>query len=171
MLMKVEFRKVKAGGSMFNLETTASDLELEAAGFKFPDPIEVELNAIKSGDEIIFQGNVTTMIEAECARCLELFEKPVEARMQFVVQFLDVDTPEDTGDDDFVVLPKSMEDYDISERVREVILLELPYKPLCELNCKGLCPMCGENLNERDCGCTQDKTDERWDALRELFGE
>lgn len=168
--MKVEFRQVKTGSS-FNFSVAPADLDFEADVFKFPEPINVELTATKSGDEIIFQGQVSTLIEAECARCLELFEKPVSSKLQFVVQFLDVDGPEDTGDDDFVVLPRTAEDYDISERVREIILLELPYKPLCDPNCKGLCPMCGENLNERDCGCTQDKKDERWDALRELFGD
>lgn len=149
----------------------ASDLELEVEGFKFPEPIEVELTATKSGDEIIFQGKVSTLIEAECARCLELFEKQISTKMQFVVQFLDIGGAEDTGDDDFMVLPKTQEDYDISDRVRQAIILELPYKPLCEVDCKGLCPMCGENLNETDCGCTQDKTDERWDTLRQLFDE
>jgi len=169
--MKVEFRQVKAGGSEFSFSVPATDLELEVQGFKFPEPIGIELTATKSGDEIIFQGNVSTLIEAECARCLELFEKPVSSRLQFVIQFLDVGGPEDTGDDDFVVLPKTAEDYDISDRVREAIILELPYKPLCEKSCRGLCPMCGENLNETDCGCTQDETDERWDTLRRLFGE
>lgn len=169
--MKVEFRQVKAGGSEFSFSVPATDLELEIEGFKFPEPIEVELTAIKSGDEIIFQGNVSTLIEAECARCLELFEKEISSKLQFVIQFLDVGGPEDTGDDDFVVLPRTREDYDITDRVRESIILELPYKPLCEVGCKGLCPMCGENLNETDCGCTQDKTDERWDTLRQLFEE
>jgi len=169
--MKVEFRQVKAGGSEFSFSVPATDLELEIEGFKFSEPIEVELTATKSGDEIVFQGKVSTLIEAECARCLELFEKRISSKMQFVVQFMDVGGPEDTGDDDFVVLPKTTEDYDISDRVRETIILELPYKPLCKADCKGLCPMCGADLNETDCGCTQDKTDERWDALRELFGE
>ncbi len=169
--MKVEFRQVKAGGSEFRFSVAAADLELEAEGLKFPESIEVELTATKSGDEIIFQGTISTLIEAECARCLELFEKPISSKLQFVIQFLDVGGSEDMGDDDFVVLPKTSEDYDISERIREAIILELPYKPLCEINCKGLCPMCGENLNETDCGCTQDKTDERWDTLRQLFGD
>jgi len=169
--MKVEFRQVKAGGSEFSFSVPATDLELEIEGFKFSEPIEVVLTATKSGDEMVFQGKVSTLIEAECARCLELFEKRISSKVQFVVQFMDVGGPEDTGDDDFVVLPKTTEDYDISDRVRETIILELPYKPLCKVDCRGLCPMCGADLNETDCGCTQDKTDERWDALRELFGE
>jgi len=169
--MKVEFRQVKPGGSEFSFSVPATDLELEIEGFKFSEPIEVVLTATKSGDEMVFQGKVSTLIEAECARCLELFEKRISSKVQFVVQFMDVGGPEDTGDDDFVVLPKTSEDYDISDRVRETIILELPYKPLCKVDCKGLCSMCGANLNETDCGCTQDKTDERWDALRELFGE
>ena len=169
--MKIEFREVKAGGSEFSFSVPPADLELEADTFKFPEPIDVKVSAVKSGDEIIFQATVSTLIEAECARCLELFEKRISSKLQFVVQFLDIGGPEDTGDDDFVVLPRSAEDYDISDRVREALILELPYKPLCKTSCKGLCPMCGQNLNEADCGCTQDETDERWDTLRKLFGQ
>lgn len=169
--MKIEFREVKAGGSRFSFSVPPADLELEAEGFKFPEPVEVKLDAVKSGDEIIFQASVSTLIEAECARCLELFEKRIGSKLQFVVQLMDLAGAEDTGDDDFVVLPKSAEDYDIADRIREAIILELPYKPLCKTNCRGLCPMCGQNLNESDCGCTRDDTDERWDTLRKLFGQ
>ena len=169
--MKIEFREVKAGGSEFSFSVPPTDLEFEADTFKFPEPIEVKVSAVKSGDEIIIQATISTLIEAECARCLELFEKRICSKLQFVVQFLDVGGPEDTGDDDFVVLPKSAEDYDISDRVREAIILELPYKPLCKTDCKGLCPMCGQNLNEGQCDCTPDETDERWDTLRKLFGQ
>lgn len=169
--MKIEFREVKAGGSRFSFSVPPADLELEADRFKFPEPVEVKLTAVKSGDEIIFQGTVSSLIEAECARCLELFEKRIGSKMQFVVQLLDIARPGDTGDDDFVVLPKNAEDFDITDRVREAVILELPYKPLCKTSCRGLCPMCGQNLNEGDCGCTRDEPDERWDTLRKLFGQ
>ncbi len=169
--MKVEFRQVKAEGSEFDFSVKALDLDLEVDGFKFPEPIEIQLIATRSGDEIICQGQVSTAIEAECSRCLELFEKQINSDLQFVIQFLDVGGPEDSGDDDFIVLPKTAEDYSIDDRVREAIIMELPIKPLCEANCKGLCSMCGGDLNETDCGCTQDKTDERWDNLKQLFEE
>jgi len=107
----------------------------------------------------------------ECARCLEIFEMDINPRIQFVIQLLDISEPQPSEDDDFVILPKTTGEYDISQRVREAILLELPLKPLCSETCKGLCPMCGVNLNEGECDCTPDKTDERWDSLKQLFDQ
>ena len=49
------------------------------------------------------------------------------------------------------------------------LLLELPSKMLCQEDCRGLCPICGKDLNEGPCGCEHDTTDPRWDALKSLF--
>ena len=68
--------------------------------------------------------------------------------------------------DDYIETP----DYtiDIDGLVRDDILLELPSKYLCSDECKGLCPKCGANLNEKACGCTAKETDPRLEALRKL---
>ncbi len=167
--MKVDFRQVTPGGVELSYSASADDLDLMADGFDFPEPIEVELSVSKSGDEIIFQGFTSTVVEMECSRCLEQFRQPVSSKLQFVVQLLDDNSKHETGDDDFVVLPKTTQEYDLSMRVREVIILELPLKALCSESCRGLCSMCGVNLNESECDCAPDKTDERWDSLRQLF--
>jgi uncharacterized protein len=82
---------------------------------------------------------------------------------------MEISQPQDSDDEDFVVLPKTTQEYEIDQRIREAIILELPLKPLCSETCLGLCPMCGTNLNESECECTPDKTDERWESLRQLF--
>ncbi|HBZ01851.1 MAG TPA: hypothetical protein DEO84_11085 [candidate division Zixibacteria bacterium] len=169
--MKTDLRNITPDGCELRFSEIAEDLELTADGFDFPQPIEVELSAAKSGDEILMQGVVSTAVEMECARCLEIFEMDINPRIQFVIQLLDISEPQPSEDDDFVILPKTTGEYDISQRVREAILLELPLKPLCSETCKGLCPMCGVNLNEGECDCTPDKTDERWDSLKQLFDQ
>jgi uncharacterized protein len=169
--MKLDLRNVKPDGSDYSFSELAQDLELAEVGYEFPDPIEVELFASKSGDEIIVQGKVKTLAEIECSRCLELYEMDINPKMQFVIQLLDSIPPQQSTDDDFVILPKTTGEYDITDRVREAIILELPLKALCSDTCKGLCPMCGTNLNEEECDCTPDKTDERWDSLKQLFNE
>ena len=138
---------------------------------EFPEPIEVEISVSKTEDELIFQGKAATKVEAECSRCLVNFESEVSSKLQFVIQLLEISQPQDSDDDDFVILPKTTQEYDISQRVREAILLELPLKPLCSETCSGLCSMCGTNLNESECDCTPDKADERWDSLKQLFDE
>jgi uncharacterized protein len=52
--------------------------------------------------------------------------------------------------------------------VREQIVLALPGYPVCGEGCKGLCSVCGANLNERDCGCDRHVPDPRWAGLKNL---
>jgi uncharacterized protein len=169
--MKLDLRKIKPDGSEFGYSELAQDLELATDNFEFPEPVEVNINAAKSGDEIIVQGRVSATVEMECARCLDIFEMEINPKIQFVIQLLDTNQPQVSDDDDFVILPKTTGEFEIADRVRESILLELPLKPLCYEGCRGLCPMCGVNLNETKCDCTPDKTDERWDSLKQLFDE
>lgn len=169
--MKIDLRRVKPDGTEFNFTDIPLDLELAADGFEFPEPVDVDLVASKSGDEVIVQGRISTAVEVECSRCLEVFEMDINSKIQFVIQLLDTAEPEASDDDDFVIVPKTTGEFEIGARVREAILLDLPLKPLCSENCRGLCPMCGVNLNESECDCTPDKSDERWDSLKQLFGE
>jgi uncharacterized protein len=169
--MKVDLRNIKPEEGHFGFLELAQDLELSEEGFEFPEQIEVNIHAIKSGDEIIIQGQILTTVEMECSRCLEVFEMDINPKVQFVIQLLDISEPQHSDDEDFVILPKTTGEYDISDRVREAIILDLPLKPLCSDNCRGLCPMCGVNLNEAECECTPDKTDERWDSLKQLFDQ
>ncbi len=169
--MKVDLRSITPEGCEFSFSEISDELELSAEGYNFPNPVEVSLSGSKSGDEIIIQGQVRTTVEMECARCLEVFDMDLGPKIQFVIQLLDTNEPPPTEDDDFVILPKTTAEYDISQRIRELILLELPLKPLCSESCRGLCPLCGTNLNESQCDCTPDKTDERWDTLKQLFDQ
>ena len=59
----------------------------------------------------------------------------------------------------------------MAELVNADILLELPTSVVCGEDCKGLCPICGHNLNEGDCGCDRSVPDRRFDKLRELLSE
>jgi uncharacterized protein len=169
--VKVDFRQIKSEGTGFRFSESSGDLDVSIEGVEFPEPIEVDLSASRTGDELIFNGTITTVAELECSRCLDNFEFEIASRLQFVIQLMEISQPQDSDDDDFVVLPKTTQEYDIDQRIREAIILELPLKALCSDSCLGLCPMCGTNLNESECGCTPDKTDERWESLRQLFEE
>jgi uncharacterized protein len=170
--MKIDLRQVTPEGNDFHFTEKADEMEISTEGVKFPYPIEADISAMLSGDEVICQGEVFTTLEIECSRCLDLFDYEVNTRLQFVIQMLDgtVDF-EDEDYDDYEVIPKTQTVFDISQRVKDAIILSIPLKPLCSEDCKGLCPMCGANLNEGQCDCTPDKTDERWDALKNLFDE
>ena len=170
--MKIEIRQITDESKDFHFSETAEEMEISAEGIKFPNPIAVDITATLSGDEIICQGEVFTEVEIECSRCLDIFDYEIKADLQFVVQILDSPVEaENDSDEDFEVIAKSENLLDISQRVRDAMVLTLPLKPLCSEECQGLCSMCGANLNDGECDCTPDKSDERWDALKNLFGE
>ena len=58
----------------------------------------------------------------------------------------------------------------LEDVLREQVLLALPLKVTCCPDCKGLCPQCGRNLNQEQCGCTRELEDPRWAALKEVRG-
>ena len=166
--MKVEIRQITPEPKILHFSETAEDLDITLASAKFPFPVEVDFIGTLSGDEIICQTDIRAEAELECGRCLEIFSMPIHSRLQFVVQMLDGPPPAN-DDDDFEIIPKSQTELEIGQRVREGVILAIPIKPLCADDCRGLCPMCGTNLNESDCDCVPDKTDERWDVLKKLF--
>lgn len=75
------------------------------------------------------------------------------------------------GEDDSELILVENYMLDIDELALSDILLELPMKHLCSDDCKGLCPMCGKNLNEEQCGCKEDTCDPRLAVLRKLLEE
>ena len=58
---------------------------------------------------------------------------------------------------------------DLTEAVRQYILLATPMKPLCRKDCAGLCPTCGCNLNQVSCNCPPSPADSRWSELKKLL--
>ncbi|MEI3507380.1 MAG: DUF177 domain-containing protein [Anaerotignum faecicola] len=60
---------------------------------------------------------------------------------------------------------------DLADFVKRGIIGELPMKVLCREDCKGLCPVCGKDLNEGDCGCDRTIRDPRFESLRALFSD
>jgi uncharacterized protein len=70
--------------------------------------------------------------------------------------------------DDLDVSIYDGEKIDLTDLVREQILLDLPTQILCQEDCKGLCQKCGANLNEVNCNCEENEIDPRWSALKNL---
>jgi uncharacterized protein len=91
--------------------------------------------------------------------------------LDFVVNL--AGTPEgiDIDEDSYFMADPSSAFFEIDDLVREVIILAVPLKPLCSEDCKGLCPICGTDLNRSQCSCVKKETDPRWDKLKGLLSE
>ena len=105
----------------------------------------------------------TFVYHGRCDRCLNTFERTYDVPLEHIL----VATLEDEENDDYILLDQYQ--LDLADLTMADILLELPYKSLCREDCRGLCPMCGKNLNEGLCGCTRKSVDPRLAVLGQLL--
>jgi len=113
---------------------------------------------------ILGQGQLHSQVQLECARCLKSFSQPLDFYLE--AQF-GLSPPKPQGEPLFLIGMNGI--LDLTEALREQILLELPMRPLCKPKCRGLCIECGKDLNEGPCNCVQETTDPRWIGLKELL--
>lgn len=108
--------------------------------------IEGEVSLLRTDRGILVRGRLNTTATAVCSRCLESFEQPLSLNIE--EEYL---TTREGGS--FTI--DENREIDLSEAVRQYLLLTQPMKPLCSEDCAGLCPRCGKNLNLGPCGCAQ----------------
>ena len=119
---------------------------------------------------VYLKGIFSALIEVECRRCIEPFETGIEAEVeaQFypTAELNPMDALlEDTGERYY-----SGSTIDLSDEVRQALVLELPMWSVCSESCEGLCLHCGENLNVAECGCyVTAKSSSPFAALAELL--
>lgn len=125
-------------------------------------PCRIDLDYRQASGTFHFHGVVQGTLATECHRCLDPVTQPVTGEFDLMVRRGEHGGE---GGDDVVVLPLHEHTVDISSRIREAVVLNLPMVIACAPDCRGLCPGCGANLNRETCECSRD-ADPRWDALR-----
>jgi uncharacterized protein len=121
---------------------------------------DLTLEAIDGG--ILVRGEMSGSYETECSRCL----KPVTQPFAFTGAEL-YRPPGDVWEEGYVI--KDGTTIDLEPLARDTVGLNLPSRPLCRSDCKGLCSRCGADYNEGTCECSQEaEIDIRWAALRDL---
>lgn len=136
-------------------------------------PLTGKVKFTKILDGVLVTGDLETVVEVNCDRCLEPVDVPVEIELEEEFrQTMDIHTGASlpvTDESDPATLIDDKNHLDLSEVVRQALLLELPTHPLCRDDCKGLCQNCGQNLNEANCDCPEEDDDPRWSSLRALL--
>lgn len=132
-----------------------------------PLVVDVRLEAVTEG--VLATGTVTGSVSGECGRCLTGFTDDVAVDFVELFAYPDSATEETTDSDEVPRL--EAEHLDLEPVVRDAVVLSLPLTPLCRADCGGLCPTCGEPLDDLPEGHTHDaQLDPRWAALAERFG-
>jgi uncharacterized protein len=156
--MKIDLTKIPPGGKKINFS-------LEQGWWK-PDfdedrivglesPLSARLTIYPAGEKIVVDGFLSARLLLRCDRCLETYSKDVTTDFRIYlsmfpykgeaeVELLENDLNLDFIDDNFL---------DSDQIIKEQLILNLPMKTLCTKDCKGLCPLCGCNLNITRCSC------------------
>ena len=136
-------------------------------------PLNWSASAERAGDEIRVAGSLNTSVELACSRCLE--PARVTINKPFDLFFRQRDKEMFDEDEEIELTERETRtafftgtQLAISDVLREQILLALPMKVLCTVDCKGLCPTCGTNLNSSSCGCPAEEFSPHLDTLLEF---
>jgi uncharacterized protein len=114
---------------------------------------------------LIVQGEFSAETSLECARCLTDFDHELDWDFAELYAF----DKKSVSESD-LLLPEDQH-IDLQPLIREYTLLEIPINPICKPDCKGLCSVCGENLNEIDCGHRDLSEESPFSGLKDLLDE
>lgn len=132
----------------FEAAVTLEPMEVLGDTVAFQD-IRAEGEYLSTGDQhVSLKAKVTAKAETRCSRCLEPVTIPIAANVD-----ADFDRQPDPEDPDLYSFEAST--IELTDAVRDALLLELPLRILCSEDCKGLCPVCGINLNKGTCTCQE----------------
>ena len=145
-------------GSSKDLESLIEFPPLEFKGRKIrvPEPLNLKLNVYLADKSFFLSGKLKGDLAMECSRCLEQFHFPLN---------IDVEKELDRSE------IKDIKNIDISNIIKNNVFLAIPIKPLCSEECQGLCPECGQNLNDEKCDCNTEIFDPRLAELEKFFDD
>jgi len=134
-------------------------------------PVSGQVKLTNESHVILVQGRLTTGINLQCSRCAKSYTCPI--CVDIVEEYyptIDIQTgvklepPEEPGS--FTINEHHV--LDLAEALRQYRVIATPMKPLCSLDCAGICPTCGKELIAGPCGCPNDHIDPRWAKLVKL---
>ena len=146
-------------------------MAVEMTGVKAGSSIAVDLTLTSVSEGVLVVGTVEADVEGQCARCLtDLSEHTSTAISELVFYPERREALAAEGDEDVADAPVvDNDEIDLEPIIRDAVVLALPFTPLCNVDCAGLCPDCGERLDDLPADHTHGPAyDPRFDALAEL---
>jgi uncharacterized protein len=144
---------------------------LSKVDFDFETPLQSEVQIHKVGRSVLIKGSVQTHLRLQCVRCLKEFSYPLSSIFELTLYPLKGTAfAEETelGEKEIESSFFQEGEINLSEIACEQIFLEIPYQPLCHEGCKGLCSVCGQDLNLSSCKCVKDEFGSSFAALNKL---
>lgn len=158
-----------AGTRVVTGEIEIGTVELGDQAYTFTAPVTFEVTFTNTGAGIVAQGSARAVVRTECVRCLCDFDLAYSADVEgfYVFPGKEEGIPEEQ---EFEFISESLK-VDVEPAVRQAMIVDLPFAPVHDADCKGICPTCGADLNDGDCGCARDAAASPFAALADLVAE
>lgn len=153
-------------GKKIKIDESISLSAADNDNFTVQSPVAIDGFVQNIGGTIELYGKCSATLGFSCDRCTEDFSSLVE--FEITEKFRKEDTVSDSEENPDIT-PLCGTSLDLDEIVYSNLYMNLPSKFLCSDNCKGLCPVCGINLNNGECDCSTETTDPRFDILDSLL--
>jgi len=169
-LMLIDVNDIPREGLDFDQDFDFVSLDLVEEEAAFLEPVHSILSVKKVGSEVLVKGKLTTRLSFICSRCLQPFEYGVEAvfDLAYLPEELD-EQKEELDEDDMDKFFYYHQQLDLREIVLEQLNLSIPLRPLCSEECEGLCPVCGQLVQDGQCGCQVNSSDPRLEKLKSFL--
>lgn len=143
----------------------------EAGECTFTETVRAQISAGWEYGHVRASGHVESAVQLTCSRCLA--EYPLSVSSDFTIFYTEskgeeLDEEVELSDVELISATYSGEEIDLDPEIAEQVMLEIPYKPLCKEECRGLCPQCGADLNQGECGCDRGPVNVKMAALKKL---
>lgn len=164
--MKIPVLHLKDGFHHFEFEIKGTSLAFESNKI-YPENLKIEVDIDKFGKNIRCKLDIDTTAHYICDRCLESFTNPYHEHFELLYHIGTDDF--ETDEEGVFILPPETVEIDLTDRIIEYLILTIPMKNICRIECKGICPGCGADLNNEACQCVETVIDPRWEGLRKLM--
>ena len=146
----------------FSFEMDLSDVEFGGL-YPIQQPVVVTGQVRNIAGMLLLNFEASTVLNSVCDRCLKAFDEPKTVSCEYML----AEEVQDEENDDIILLEN--DEFDLGDLARTAFILGMDTKTLCSKDCKGLCPMCGADLNQGPCSCVKKEVDPRLAVLAKLL--
>jgi len=178
MLISVD--EIQEAGLILDLEEPLATFpvlaEVAESDFcRFVGPVTVQVRAFQAHEMVEVEGQASVQVILTCSRCLKDFESSLSAQfaLTYCRQLPEIEVEDDEegtelSAEDMGLILFDGQEIDLTEGVQEQLVMALPFRPVCDEGCKGLCPQCGADLNVAPCDCRPQDFNLKMAALKDF---
>jgi len=164
--MKIPVLHLEDGFHQFSFNIPAGTLQFSGSEV-YPEEIITDVEVNKYEKNIQCRVDIKTMAHYTCDRCLDQFVAPHHQIFELLFHVGTADF--ETEEEDVVFLKPETVEINLVNWLIEYLILAIPMKNICKVDCKGICSGCGAELNRENCTCPPPRGDSRWEKLKDLI--